>query len=354
MAIEELIEIRHCAAVAVAVAVYVTVTVAVGVIIGALVAAGVVVGALIATRIVVTALIGTLIAALLIVRFLGHEGIRVLPDLVANGRMLLQVFLQVRMALQELVVEHQVRLFAKLLSGFAVTIEEAIETGDVSAVAVAVAVGVAVTIGVSVVIGALVAAGVVVSALIATRIVVTALIGTLIAALLIVRFLGHEGIRVLPDLVANGRMLLQVFLQVRMALQELVVEHQVRLFAKLLSGFAVTIEEAVETGDVATITAAVTIAAAVGVVVAVLFKSRFRCHKLVRILTHLVANGRMLCQVILQLRMALQKFIVEHQVRLFAKLVSGLAVGVEKLVEFRHRPLIDFVACYRLIVLIGC
>ena len=135
MAIEELIEIRHCAAVAVAVAVYVTVTVAVGVIIGALVAAGVVVGALIATRIVVTALIGTLIAALLIVRFLGHEGIRVLPDLVANGRMLLQVFLQVRMALQELVVEHQVRLFAKLLSGFAVTIEEAIETGDVSAVA---------------------------------------------------------------------------------------------------------------------------------------------------------------------------------------------------------------------------
>ncbi|MFZ0521680.1 MAG: hypothetical protein WAL95_11690 [Candidatus Acidiferrales bacterium] len=262
--ITTLIGVGGISAVRVAVAIAIGVIIATLVVVSALVATSIVITTLIAASIVIPALIGTLIAVLLIVGFLSHERVRVLADLVANSRMLLQIFLQSRMALQEFAVQHQVWLFAKLLSSFTMAIEEAVELGHIAAIAVTAA-------------------------------------AIIVAALIVLRFLRHERIRVLADLITNSRVLLQIFLEGRMALQESVVQHQVRLFTKLVGSFAMAIEEPIEPGNVAKVAIAIAIAvtitvavSAIAILVSAFTDLCFRRHEGIWIFAHLIAHFRML------------------------------------------------------------
>ncbi len=118
--------------------------------------------------------------------FLPHEGIRVLPYLVANSRVVLKVRFEGRMVPQEISIVQQGRIFANLFGNFTMTIEEPVETRHVSAVAISASVTIA-----------------------HVRIAVVCI------------FLPHEGVRVLPYLVANSRVVLEVSLQGRMVPQKI-------------------------------------------------------------------------------------------------------------------------------------
>ena len=126
MAVKELTEIIGLSAIRVAVAIAVRVVITL-----------IRVGVISVIRVTVRIAVDVVIASLIEFRFLCHERVRVLADLVANSRMLPQILLQGRMALQELVVQHEVGLFAKLVGGFAMAIEEPIELGHVAAVSAA-------------------------------------------------------------------------------------------------------------------------------------------------------------------------------------------------------------------------
>src|SRR5579863_2803278 len=117
----------------------------------------------------------------------------------------------------------------------------------------------------------------------------------------------------------------QISLQRGMVAHEVLVVDQRRILAKLLSGFAVTIEELIEAREILAI--AIVLTAIVTV---------FCVHEGIRVLFYLVANTRMVVQIGLQLRMAPHKLLVVYQGRILAKLLGGFVVGIEELIEAGH------------------
>src|SRR5579863_8668887 len=73
------------------------------------------------------------------------------------------------------------------------------------------------------------------------RIAIALILTPVIAVLLV-----HERVGILPDLFANGRLLPQEFRKSLMLLDEVLVVHKRRVFAKLLGNFAMGVEELVE------------------------------------------------------------------------------------------------------------
>src|SRR5579864_2883928 len=129
-------------------------------------------------------------------------------------------------------------------------------------------------------------------------------------------------------------MVLQIGLQFRMTLHELGVIHERRILMKLLGGFAMTVQEAVEACQFAVCSVAT--AAVLSSIVAV-----FRLHESVWIIADLVANFGMSLQVSLQSGMVLQKFAVIEQRRILVNLFADFAVPVEELIETCQFPIID-------------
>src|SRR6516164_3278677 len=118
----------------------------------------------------------------------------------------------------------------------------------------------------------------------------------------------HEGSRIRLELLANFRVLLQILLQCRMALHEMLVVHERRIFVQLLGDFRMAIQESVRSRDWprtwhAWLTRHVFPA----------IKSLLLPHVRVGILLELVANFRMLLQVLLQRWVVLHKLLVVHE-----------------------------------------
>ena len=138
----------------------------------------------------------------------------------------------------------------------------------------------------------------------------------------------HEGVRVLLNFLAYFRVLLQVCLQVRMALHELLVVYERRVLPQLFCRFAMAIEKFVEVGQFSARCVAIsTIFRAIETV--------FLPHERFWTFLYFLANLRMLLQVRLQRRMAFQKFLVVYQRRIFAQLFGRFPMAIEKLVERR-------------------
>src|ERR1700722_2270639 len=145
---------------------------------------------------------------------LPHERIRILSDLVANSRIVLEKILQRRMVLHEFSSIQQRGILANLFGDFAMFIQEAIELRNIPAIAVAV---------------------------FAAPITIANL-GIAVVAI----FLAHERVWILPQLVANSRMVSEKILQRRMALHEFSVVRERRILAHLFGNLTMSIEEAVE------------------------------------------------------------------------------------------------------------
>src|SRR5580693_3376669 len=134
-------------------------------------------------------------------------------------------------------------------------------------------------------------------------------------------------------------MVVQISLQRGMVTHELFVVDQRRVLAKLLSSFAVAIEELVEARQFLAIAIVLTTIVTI-----------FCVHEGIRVLFYLVANARMVLQIGLQLRMAPHELLVVYQGRILAKLLGGFAVGIEKLIEARHFPTVNAAIVFTAIV----
>jgi hypothetical protein len=71
-----------------------------------------------------------IIVTVLVTSFLAQEGVRISLDLLAHGRMILQISLQGRMVLQKILVIYQRGIFANLVGGFGMAVQELIEIGE--------------------------------------------------------------------------------------------------------------------------------------------------------------------------------------------------------------------------------
>src|SRR5580700_8104469 len=128
-----------------------------------------------------------------------------------------QIRLQRGMVPQEFFVIHQRRILAKLLGRFAVRVQELIEARHLLAVDVAITITITISIAIAIVFMA-VEAG----------------------------FLTHEGVRIVLDLLAHGRMILQISLQGRMLLHIVIVIDERRIFAQLIGEFGMAVQELVQ------------------------------------------------------------------------------------------------------------
>src|SRR5580692_1562161 len=148
-----------------------------------------------------------IVLAVIVAIFLPHEGVRIFLYLLANCRMLLQIGLKLRMVSDVFLVIHEGRIFAKLLGSFAVTIQELIEAREVLAIDIAIAI---------------------------------------VLAAIVAIFLPHEGVRILPDLVTNLRMVLQIGLERRMPLHKVVVVYERRILANISGEFGMAVQKLIE------------------------------------------------------------------------------------------------------------
>src|ERR1700733_6330746 len=124
-----------------------------------------------------------------------------------------QVRLQRGMVLYEFFVIYQRGILAKLLGRFAVSIQELIEARQLLAVDVAIVIAITITI---------------------------------VCVTVETRFLTHEGVRIVLDLLTHGRMILQISLQGRMLLHIVIVVDERRIFAQLIGEFGMAVQELVE------------------------------------------------------------------------------------------------------------
>jgi hypothetical protein len=69
-------------------------------------------------------------------------------------------------------------------------------------------------------------------------------------------------------------------------------------------------------------------------------ESIFLVHEGARILPYLIANTRVVAEIILQCRMVAHKFRIVQQGRVLAHLFGDFAVSIEEAVEIRHVPLV--------------
>src|SRR5271155_4431298 len=113
-----------------------------------------------------------------------------------------------------------------------------------------------------------------------------------------------------------------------MVLHEFWLVHQRRILAKLLSCFAVGVQELIEARQFLAVH--VTIAAAIPPPPVV---TRFLTHEAVRISLDLLANRWMILQISLQRRMPVHKIIVIYQRRVFANVAGDFGMAVQELIE---------------------
>ena len=124
-------------------------------------------------------------------------------------------------------------------------------------------------------------------------------------------FLPHEGIRVLPYLIANSRVVLEVSLQSRMVPHEISIVQQGRVFAYLLGNFTMSIEESIKTCHVSAIVIVIRHVCAIVIAIwptnimiaHVRIAGIFLPHECVRVLSYLIADSRVVLEVSLQSRM---------------------------------------------------
>src|ERR1700722_1918307 len=209
-----------------------------------------------------------------------------------------QIRLQGGVVSRELLVIYKRGILAKLFGGFAVAIQELIEARELLAVDVAVPASVA--------------------------IILTAIV---------TRLLSHEGVGILLYLLANSRMLLQIGLQLGMVLHVFVVIYEGWILAKLLGSFAVRVQKLIEACKLLAVDVAVPVSVAI-ILTAIV--TRFLPHKGIRIFLYLLANLRMLLQVVLERRMLLHEVIVVHKRRIFAKLSGEFGMAIQELIEARQ------------------
>src|SRR5580704_6004064 len=160
-----------------------------------------------ASHIPITTLVFAAVKALLLV----HEGIRILLVLLANSRMIGQELLQIGVALHKLLVVYQRWIFAQLLRNLRMAVHKMVHVRQLTA----------------------------------SHVPITTLVFAAVEALLLM----HEGIRILAEFFADLRMLLQVLLQLAVLLNKLFVVHQRRILAHLFGDLWVTVEKAVEAGQ---------------------------------------------------------------------------------------------------------
>ncbi len=144
-------------------------------------------------------------------------------------------------------------------------------------------------------------------------------------------FLTHKSVRILAELFADFRMLLQVLLQVGTVLEELFVVDQRWIFTKLSGeGRIMLIEELIHAGELTT-GDVVLIAAAIFAAV----KAPLLTHEGVGILAEFFTDFRMLLQVLLQVSVVLDELLIVDQRGILAELLRELGVAVQETVEIR-------------------
>src|SRR6266851_744426 len=237
--------------------------------------------------------------------FLLHECIGVLIQLLTHALMILEIGLQRRMVVYELLVFRQRRIATELLGDFLVFVQELIKAGNLAVIAVTsilagvviravavVTVAVVAVVGVtisSVAIAAIVVASAgVISVVVPPSVVAIKITITSVSVAFVVIetvFLPHEGIRILIQSLLDVRMLLQISLQRWMGLQELLIFYQRWIATKLFGGFAVTVKEAIELCQLSTATIVSTVCVSISVTVAVLADVIIPVVKTLRVIT---------------------------------------------------------------------
>src|SRR5713226_164404 len=178
--------------------------------------------------------------------------------------MILEIGLQRRMVVYELLVFRQRRIATELLGDFLVFVQELIKAGNLAVIAVT-----SILAGVVIRAVAVVTVSVVVPpSVVAIKIT----IASVSVAFVVIEavFLPHECIRILIQSLLDVRMLLQISLQRWMGLQELLIFYQRWIATKLFGGFAVTVKEAIELCQLSTATIVSTVCVSISVTVAVL------------------------------------------------------------------------------------
>jgi hypothetical protein len=181
--------------------------------------------------------------------------------------MRLQVRLKFSVIPNECVVIYAAGIATQLFPNFPVTVKKLAELGRI---AVGISIGIAI-----------------VSELTALRIV-NAL------------FLVHEVIGILPEFILNALMALQVSSKFRVVIYEIPFLHERWILPYLLGDFAVTIHKSVEILRIST--SAVSIPKVFAGI-----ETIFLMHKLVRVLSYVISNSRMVLQKCLQGRVSVHE-----------------------------------------------
>src|SRR6516162_9881804 len=125
----------------------------------------------------------------------------------------------------------------------------------------------------------------------------------------------HEGSRIRLELLANFRVLLQILLQCRMALHEMLVVHERWILAQLLGDFRMAIEESVSRRQPHPVFAAIEL----------LFLLDVGAGIRLELLTYF----RILLQVLLQLRMFLHEARIVYKRWILPQLLGDFRMGLE-------------------------
>src|SRR5258708_5482603 len=170
------------------------------------------------------------IFAALVGLLLVHKTIGVLIQLFAHALVILQIGLQRRMVLQELLIFYKGRIATKLFCGFAMSIEEAIELCQFSATTIASTV--CISVGITI-------------AVLADVIILVVKTSRVLAAI-VTLFLTHEGVWILRQIFAHSRMFLKKGLQCGVTLDELLILYERWVAAKLLGHLAMAVEKLIK------------------------------------------------------------------------------------------------------------
>ena len=149
------------------------------------------------------------------------------------------------MALYEIPIVQKGRILADLFANVAMPIQEAVKIRILSAVGLAILpIRVAISIGITILFVGVAVACVGIAISLASIAVARVVIA-------VIEFLqSHERIRPSANLLFHTWMVLQIAVQLRMALQELRVIDQRRRFAKLFGIFTMTVQELVESRQI--------------------------------------------------------------------------------------------------------
>ncbi len=203
-----------------------------------------------------------------------YEGLRVRHQRLAYIRMRVEVVLKFGMILEVFWALNQGGILGELRSNIGMRAEK------FSEVALRIVIPVSVTIAVI--------------AIAAITIEIVATVRSIFPPIVTI-FVPHEGVRILLQLLANFGMVLQIGLQGRVVLQELLIVGERRIFAELFGSFPVRIEELIKTGKLATLAVAILVARITDVLEAI-----FVSHERIRIILQRIASGRVVPQIGLQ------------------------------------------------------